>query len=81
VKGPKLQPAATGLLIALRVLGATSAAAGPGWAGGRSGPATQIERAVVFGGDIYTGSEQGVMGSDMSSLSEVAWLAYPGTSS
>ncbi len=41
----------------------------------------EIERAVVVGGDIYTISEQGVMESDMSSLSQVAWLAYPATSS
>jgi hypothetical protein len=41
----------------------------------------EIERAVVVGGDIYTISEQGVMESDMSSPSQVAWLAYPATSS
>ncbi|HTT88075.1 MAG TPA: beta-propeller domain-containing protein [Acidimicrobiales bacterium] len=41
----------------------------------------EIERAVVVGGDIYTISEQGVMESDMSSLSRVAWLAYPATPS
>jgi hypothetical protein len=41
----------------------------------------EIERAVVVGGDIYTLSEQGVMVSDMSSLSRVAWLAYQNTSS
>jgi hypothetical protein len=37
---------------------------------------SEIERAVVVGNDIYTVSEQGVMASDMSSLSRVAWLAY-----
>jgi uncharacterized secreted protein with C-terminal beta-propeller domain len=41
----------------------------------------EIERAVVVGGDIYTLSEQGVMVSDMSSLSRVAWLAYHNASS
>jgi Beta propeller domain len=41
----------------------------------------EIERAVVVGGDIYTISEQGVMESDMSSLSRVAWLAYQAASS
>ena len=41
----------------------------------------EIERAVIVGNDIYTLSEQGVMVSDMSSLSEVAWLAYQNTSS
>jgi uncharacterized secreted protein with C-terminal beta-propeller domain len=41
----------------------------------------EIERSVVVGGDIYTLSEQGVMVSDMSSLSRVAWLAYQNTSS
>ncbi len=40
----------------------------------------EIERAVVVGGDIYTLSEQGVMVSDMSSLSRVAWLPYQNTS-
>jgi hypothetical protein len=39
----------------------------------------EIERAVVVGGDIYTLSEQGVMVSDMSSLSRVAWLPYQNT--
>ena len=41
----------------------------------------EIERAVVVGGDIYTLSEQGVMVSNMSSLTQVAWLAYQNTSS
>ena len=41
----------------------------------------EIERAVVVGGDIYTLSEQGVMVSDMTSLSRVAWLAYQNASS
>jgi hypothetical protein len=41
----------------------------------------EIERAVVVGGDIYTLSEQGVMVSDMTSLSQVAWLGYPNTPS
>jgi len=36
----------------------------------------QIERAVVVGNDIYTVSEQGLMVSDMSSLTQVAWLPY-----
>ena len=35
----------------------------------------------MVGGDIYTLSEQGVMVSDMSSLSRVAWLAYHNASS
>jgi uncharacterized secreted protein with C-terminal beta-propeller domain len=39
----------------------------------------EIERAVVVGGDIYTLSEQGVMVSDMSSLSRLAWLPYQNT--
>jgi uncharacterized secreted protein with C-terminal beta-propeller domain len=41
----------------------------------------EIERAVVVGGDLYTLSEQGVMVSNMSSLTQVAWLAYQNTSS
>ena len=41
----------------------------------------EIERAVVVGADIYTLSEQGVMVSNMSSLSQAAWLAYPNASS
>jgi uncharacterized secreted protein with C-terminal beta-propeller domain len=41
----------------------------------------EIERAVVVGNDIYTLSEQGVMATDMSSLSQVAWMAYQSTSS
>jgi uncharacterized secreted protein with C-terminal beta-propeller domain len=40
----------------------------------------EIERAVIVGNDIYTVSEQGVMASNMSSLSQVAWLAYQNTS-
>ena len=36
---------------------------------------------MIVGNDIYTLSEQGVMVSDMGSLSEVAWLAYQNASS
>jgi hypothetical protein len=41
----------------------------------------EIERAVVVGSDIYTLSEQGVMANDISSLTQVAWLAYQNSSS
>ena len=36
----------------------------------------EIERAVAVGSNVYTLSEQGVMVNDMTSLSQVAWLAY-----
>jgi hypothetical protein len=49
--------------------------------GSGSGGYPEIERAVVVGSDIYTLSEQGVMVNDMSSLSQVAWLAYQNASS
>jgi uncharacterized secreted protein with C-terminal beta-propeller domain len=41
----------------------------------------EIERALVVGNDIYTLSEQGVMASGLSSLSQVAWLPYQNASS
>jgi hypothetical protein len=41
----------------------------------------EIERAVIVGNDIYTLSEQGLMVSDMSSLSQLAWLPYENASS
>ena len=41
----------------------------------------EIERAVVVGTDIYTISEQGVMASDITSLAQLAWLPFEGSSS
>ena len=77
--------------------GSTATSAADVWSVGTSGALNQlgtlsqpsssqngypeIERAVIVGNDIYTLSEQGVMVSDMGSLSEVAWLAYQNASS
>jgi hypothetical protein len=38
----------------------------------------QVERAVVVGNNLYTVSEQGVMASNLSTLSQVAWLPFGG---
>ena len=77
--------------------GSTAISAADVWSVGTSGTLSQlgtlsqpssgqngypeIERAVIVGNDIYTLSEQGVMVSDMGSLSEAAWLAYQNASS
>jgi hypothetical protein len=48
--------------------------------GGQPGGSPDIERAVVVGNNLYTLSEQGVLASDLSSLSQVAWLPYGASS-
>jgi hypothetical protein len=39
-------------------------------------PSSAIERVVVVGQTIFTVSEQGIMASDLTSFSRVAWLPY-----
>jgi hypothetical protein len=64
--------------------GCLACSGGPSSAGGTAQPAvvrpyfpsSTIERVVVVGQTIFTISEQGIMASDLTSFSQVAWLPY-----